>query len=100
MAGGFTSPEFVAAVSNEGALGSLGAPYMTPDQIIDAATRIRALSDRPFNLNLFAGGYATKNDVDPAPMLQLLADIHAELEIAPPVLPKLAADPFAAQFEA
>lgn len=100
MAGGFTSPDFVAAVSAEGAQGSLGAAYMTAEQIGDAVARIRSLTGRPFGINLFSGGYATRSDVDPAPMLALFAEIHAELGLPAPVLPKLAKDPFAAQLPA
>ena len=33
MAGGATTPELVAAVSNSGGLGSLGAGYMAADDI-------------------------------------------------------------------
>ena len=33
MGGGAGTPELVAAVANAGGLGSLGAPYLTPDQI-------------------------------------------------------------------
>ena len=100
MGGGFTPPELVATVSNAGALGSLGAPYLTPAQITEAAQKIRAQTDRPFNINLFTGGYAKDNAVDPAPMLALLGEVHAKLGIAPPVLPPLGLNPFDAQFEA
>ncbi|CAB3389633.1 NAD(P)H-dependent flavin oxidoreductase [Kyrpidia spormannii] len=53
MAGGPTTPELVAAVSNEGGLGFLGAGYMSPDSIRAAIRRIRELTDRPFGVNLF-----------------------------------------------
>lgn len=53
MAGGVTTPELVAAVSNAGGLGTLGAGYMTPEQIRDAIRQIRAKTDRPFGVNLF-----------------------------------------------
>jgi nitronate monooxygenase len=100
MGGGFTPPELVAAVSNAGGLGSLGAPYLTPEQIIAAAAQIRRLTDKPFNVNLFAGGYAVENRVDPAPMLSLLAEIHAALGLPVPVLPPLQPIPFSDQLEA
>ena len=85
MGGGFTPPELVAAVSNAGALGSLGAPYLTPPQIAEAAQKIHTLTTKPFNINLFAGGYATENPIDAAPMLALLAKVYDKLGIAPPV---------------
>ena len=100
MGGGPSTPELVAAVSNAGGLGSLGAAYLTPDQIVDALRRIRALTDRPFNVNLFAGGYERIGRVDAAPMLALLRDIHAALELPPPALPAIPSDPFREQFEA
>lgn len=53
MAGGPTPPELIAAVSNSGALGSLGAGYMSPEQIRRAVKEIRTLSDRPFAVNVF-----------------------------------------------
>ncbi len=59
MAGSGT-PELAAAVSNAGGLGSWGGGYATPQQILDAANQIRALTSKPFALNLFAGGYNTK----------------------------------------
>ena len=100
MGGGFTPPDLVAAVSNAGALGSLGAPYLSPAQITEAAEKIRALTDRPFTVNLFAGGYAAPSHIDPAPMLALLGEVHEKLGIPPPVLPPLSPSPFEAQLEA
>lgn len=100
MGGGPSTPELVAAVSNAGGLGSLGAPYLTPDQIADAIKRIRALTDKPFNVNLFAGAWQTASAVDPAPMLELLGEIHAALGLPAPVVPVVPPDPFDAQLEA
>jgi nitronate monooxygenase len=53
MAGGATTPELVAAVSNAGGLGSLGAGYMTPDEMRRAIKKIRELTHKPFAVNLF-----------------------------------------------
>jgi len=100
MGGGPSTPELVAAVSNAGGLGSLGAAYLTPDQITDAIRRIRALTSQPFNVNLFTGGWSTEQSSDPGPMLELLAEIHETLGLATPVAPTPAPDPFPAQFEA
>ncbi len=100
MGGGPSTPELVAAVSNAGGLGSLGAPYLTPEQITDAIGKIRALIDKPFGVNLFADAYRRENDIDPAPMLGLLGEIHAALDLPPPVLPVLPPDPFPAQLAA
>src|SRR4051812_15611637 len=48
-----TPPALVAAVSNAGGLGFLGAAYMSPGQILREAAAIRALTAKPFGINLF-----------------------------------------------
>ena len=53
MAGGPTTPELVAAASNAGCLGILGAAYMEPAAILRAGKRIRELTERSFGINLF-----------------------------------------------
>lgn len=100
MAGAGGTPELVAAVSNAGGLGSWGGAYATPQQILDAAKEIRALSGKPFALNLFAGGYEPQRQVDAAPMLALVARVHEKLGLAPPVLPPNPASPFEDQVAA
>ena len=52
MAGGNTSPELVAAVSNAGGLGVFGASWLTSTDIRGHAARIRELTSAPFGLNL------------------------------------------------
>lgn len=100
MGGGPSTPELVAAVSNSGGLGSLGAAYLTPDQITDAIRRIRSLTSRPFNVNLFAGGWSTDQTFDPGPMLEILGEIHQKLGIPAPQAPQPMPDPLPAQLEA
>jgi nitronate monooxygenase len=100
MAGAGGTPELVAAVSNAGGLGSWGAAYATPQQILDAAKQIRALTGKPFALNLFAGGYEPQRLVDPAQMLALVAGVHEKLGLAPPVLPPNPQSPFDDQLAA
>ncbi len=100
LGGGPSTPELVAAVSNAGGLGFLGAPYMTPAQIREAAGRIRALSPRPFGVNLFAGGWSRKRPTEAPEALSLLAPFHARLGLPPPALPDVPPDPFPEQFEA
>ncbi|MBV9954157.1 MAG: nitronate monooxygenase [Pseudolabrys sp.] len=100
MAGGTGTPQLVAAVSNAGGLGSWGGAYSTPQQILDAARAIRALTSKPFAINLFAGGYEPERTVDPAPMLALLGDIHRELGLTAPVLPPNPRSPFDDQLAA
>ncbi len=100
MGGGPSTPELVAAVSNAGGLGSLGAAYLAPDQITDAIRRIRSLTSRPFNVNLFAGGWSTDRNFDSGPMLKILEEIHQKLGLPAPSAPQLTPDPFPAQLEA
>ena len=54
MAGETDRPELAAAVSNAGGLGSTGVAYLQPDAIRRRIQAIRALTDRPFGVNLFA----------------------------------------------
>jgi nitronate monooxygenase len=100
MGGGPSTAELVAAVSNAGGLGSLGAAYQTPEQILDTIRRIRALTSRPFNVNLLAGAWSTKQDFNAGPILDLLAEVHERLGLPPPIAPTPAPDPFPAQLEA
>jgi nitronate monooxygenase len=53
MAGGPTTPELVAAVSNAGGLGSLGAAYLPPETLREQVREIRKLTEGPFGVNLF-----------------------------------------------
>jgi nitronate monooxygenase len=53
MAGGPTTPELVAAVSNAGGLGSFPGGYLSPGEIDSAIGQIRSLTDKPFAVNLF-----------------------------------------------
>ena len=99
MAGGATTPALVAAVCNAGALGSFGAAYLKPDRIADQICRVRALTSRPFNVNIFAGGYETDFVGDAHEMLDLLSEIHAILGLPIPELPLLPPDPFDDQLE-
>jgi nitronate monooxygenase len=50
---GFSSPALVAAVSNAGALGSLGCATLAAQAARDQVEEIRQASNRPFNLNFF-----------------------------------------------
>src|SRR5215475_4166364 len=54
MAGGVSTPALAAAVSNAGGLGSIAGAMLTPDRLRDAIAEVRALTDAPFAVNLFA----------------------------------------------
>jgi nitronate monooxygenase len=53
MAGEAAKAPLVAAVSNAGGLGMLGAGYMSPEKLLATIAEIRALTSRPFGVNLF-----------------------------------------------
>ncbi|WP_067934287.1 NAD(P)H-dependent flavin oxidoreductase [Alicyclobacillus kakegawensis] len=53
MAGGLTTPELVAAVSNAGGLGTIGGGYLQPEQLRQQIRRVRELTEKPFAVNLF-----------------------------------------------
>jgi len=53
MAGGPSTPELAAAVSNAGGLGSLAGGYSPPAIIREQIRATRALTTRPFQVNLF-----------------------------------------------
>jgi nitronate monooxygenase len=50
---GASSAELVAAVANAGGLGSYGCSRLSPAQVIEEGKRIRALTNRSFNLGFF-----------------------------------------------
>lgn len=73
MAGGATTPELVAAVGNAGALGSFAAATLPPAAIREGVARVRELTERPFNVNLFILD-------DPAPSDEEVARAQARLD--------------------
>ncbi|MBI1244280.1 MAG: nitronate monooxygenase [Alphaproteobacteria bacterium] len=101
MAGGMTTPELVAAVSNAGGLGSFAAATTSPAAIRTHIAAIRAKTDKPFAVNLFVLAPVEPNPSEVAFANALLARYRIELGMetnaAPPA--KWAED-FEAQFEA
>lgn len=73
LAGGPGTPELAAAVSEAGALGSLGGGYLGPDALRAEIRKLRALTSRPFLVNLFAHGGAPP----PAPSVEETARARA-----------------------
>ena len=99
MAGGATTPELVSAVSEAGALGFLGAAYLTAEAIATTAAEVRRRTSRPFGINLFAPLPEPPAD-DVSRMLELLAPVHASLGLSPPESPTARPSSFDAQLEA
>src|SRR5918911_3745606 len=52
---GQTTPELVAAVSNAGGLGILGATRLTPEKLLDAIRKIKMITTKPYGVNLWLG---------------------------------------------
>ena len=51
--GNFSSVELVATVSNMGGLGGYGAYTLSPQEIIEAHRKIKAATNKPYNMNLW-----------------------------------------------
>src|SRR5262245_2456193 len=63
MAGGPSTPALCAAVSEAGGLGFLGAGYFTAAALAERIAETRALTSRPFGVNLFVPGPANAPEV-------------------------------------
>lgn len=100
LAGGGDTPELVAAVSNAGALGFIGAAYLTPEQIAATAAAVRAQTSRPFGINLFAPLPPSEPQGRPEAMLARLAPYFTELGLPNPSMPKATGDIYGQQFGA
>lgn len=97
MAGETAKPALAVAVSNAGALGALGGAYMAPQVLREAIRSIRAGTDRPFHINLFA---PTQWSADPdriAAYRRELGAVHETLGLGAPDLPNSYQESFEAQ---
>lgn len=100
MAGGATTPELVAAVSNAGGIGALGASLLPPQAIIEQATRIRRLTPHCFIINLFVLRTPRPSPTEVARAAELLRPVWEPLgwDVLP--LPEKWCEDFEAQFDA
>src|SRR5688572_4627252 len=99
LAGGGDTPDLVTAVCEAGALGFIGAAYLTPSQISEASRAVRARTTRPFGINLFAPLPSPPRPTDPGPALERVAHFYAELGLPAPQVPASGDAPFFEQFE-
>jgi len=99
MAGGATTPELVAAVSNAGALGSLAGSLLSPEVIRSQVERIRSLTGRPFLLNFFVQKTPTPSEDEVARGAELLRPVWESLGWTELPRPKSWCEDFDAQFE-
>lgn len=100
LAGGGDTPALVAAVGEAGGLGFIGAAYLTPPQIAEAAQEVRARTARPFGISLFAPARAPVVPLNPVPALQRVAPFYRELDLPEPAVPQAAGDCFEGQLAA
>jgi nitronate monooxygenase len=100
LAGGGDTPELVAAVCEAGALGSIGATYLTPQQIVDASAAVRAKTRRPFGINLFVPERALPDDIPMGTAVARVAPFYEELGLPRPEPPSRARRDFDAQLDA
>ena len=56
LAGGPSTPELAAAVSNAGGLGFLASGYLSAAELADRRRRLNELTGRPYGVNLFVPG--------------------------------------------
>ncbi|HEX7911334.1 MAG TPA: nitronate monooxygenase [Paraburkholderia sp.] len=83
MAGGATTPALVAAVSNGGGLGFLACAALSPEKIASEVAAIRALTDRPFGVNLFVLEPAAPDDATVRVALEAIDPLRADLGLPP-----------------
>ena len=79
LGGESASAALVAAVSNAGGLGILGAAYMTPSRIGEVLAEIRSLTDKPIGVNLFCPQDWKRDAAREAAFVAQLSIYHAEL---------------------
>ncbi|WP_179400808.1 NAD(P)H-dependent flavin oxidoreductase [Burkholderia guangdongensis] len=81
---GVTTPALAAAVSNAGGLGSLGVGAMNADGARQAIRATRALTDRPFNVNVFCHRPARADAAVERAWLDWLAPVFRQYGATPP----------------
>lgn len=81
---GVSTPRMAAAVSNAGALGSIGVGATDADGAGRMIADTRALTDRPFNVNLFVHAAPRRDPAKEAAWLQALTPHFAAFDAAAP----------------
>jgi len=100
MAGGGDTPALVAAVSEAGGLGSIGATYLTPQQIVETCAAVRAQTPRPFGINLFVPETPLAASIGTSAALDRVAPFFEELGLPRPDPPAASRRDFDAQLDA
>ncbi len=81
---GVSTPELAAAVSNAGALGSIGIGAASPEQAQAMIRRTRELTDKPFNVNLFCHSPAQRSTTREAAWIDHLRPEFTRSAAEPP----------------
>ncbi|WP_299351666.1 nitronate monooxygenase [uncultured Shimia sp.] len=81
---GVSSPAMAAAVCNAGGMGSLGVGAMTADAARDAIHETRALTQKPFNINVFCHGVVARDAEVEAAWIEAMAPMFQRFEVSPP----------------
>jgi nitronate monooxygenase len=81
---GVSTPELAAAVSNAGGLGSIALGASTAEQAREMFRKTKALTDRPFNANLFCHAPVVPDRARERAWIEYLAPHFAEFEATPP----------------
>ncbi len=98
MAGGPSTPALAAAVGAAGGLGFLAAGYRTAEQVAEQIEQTRALTARPFGVNLFVPQPSVAREAELARYRESLAD-EAERYGAEPGSPHPDDDDWQAKLE-
>src|SRR6476661_1881293 len=97
--GGLSSVELVATVSNEGGLGVYGGYTLNPQEIIEVNNKIKAATNKPYNINLWVSDSDVQNgmvtDEQYEQVATLFKPYFEEAGIALPAKPA----PFKSRFE-
>lgn len=75
---GITTPEMVAAIANEGGLGSLPVGGLSPEKTLAFIRKAKSLTTRPFAVNLFTYAVPPVPKEEAAKMQQYLKQVTAE----------------------
>lgn len=81
---GTATPALAAAVSNAGALGSIGVGPVGAETARRMIREVRAATDRPFNVNVFCNRPAIADFAREAAWLAWLAPVFARYRASPP----------------
>ncbi|OAH55732.1 nitronate monooxygenase [Domibacillus aminovorans] len=81
MAGGVTTSELVAAVSNYGGLGTIGAGYMSPTQMRKQIKEVRQLTSNYFGINVFVPNEFNASESEIKSANHLLQPIREQLNV-------------------